>query len=225
MSDTISFQKLERCHSTLQNLVTGLSEKEAHDTLNNAVCKDKTHEEVSLGLLVIILTEPQNAAKSYRDLTLITRDGLGIVLLHLNQLVLDKYLRLNDVTRSQLLWLLREMIRTSVTNVDNLCLTLLRHAAGGDISPKNLFLVDALLDIFQENRAWLDKFSFLVASIVYTYLRLIEDHNAPHLAGLRQKEVTFTTSLIKERMADCLAIGRYTKAIRKLKIMNNIDIN
>ncbi|KYM92357.1 Integrator complex subunit 3 like protein [Atta colombica] len=201
-------EKLERCHSTLQNLVTGLSEKEAHDTLNNAVCKDKTHEEVSLGLLVIILTEPQNAAKSYRDLTLITRDGLGIVLLHLNQLVLDKYLRLNDVTRSQLLWLLREMIRTSVTNVDNLCLTLLRHAAGGDISPKNLFLVDALLDIFQENRTWLDKFSFLVASIVYTYLRLIEDHNAPHLAGLRQKEVTFTTSLIKERMADCLAIGR-----------------
>ncbi|XP_018305369.1 integrator complex subunit 3 isoform X3 [Mycetomoellerius zeteki] len=201
-------EKLERCHSTLQNLITGLSEKEAHDTLNNAVCKDKAYEEVSLGLLVIILTEPQNAAKSYRDLTLITRDGLGIVLLHLNQLVLDKYLRLNDVTRSQLLWLLREMIRTSVTNVDNLCLTLLRHAAGGDISPKNLFLVDALLDIFQENRPWLDKFSFLVASIVYTYLRLIEDHNAPHLAGLRQKEVTFTTSLIRERMADCLAIGR-----------------
>ncbi|KAL6439905.1 hypothetical protein ACFW04_004134 [Cataglyphis niger] len=201
-------EKLERCHSMLQNLTAGLTEKEVHDTLNNAVCKDKTHEEVSLGLLVVILTDSQNAAKSYRDLTLITRDGLAIVLLHLNQLVLEKYLRLNDVTRSQLLWLLREMIRTSVTNVDNLCLSLLRHAAGGDISPRNLFLVDALLDIFQENRAWLDKFPFLVASIVYTYLRLIEDHNAPHLAGLRQKEVTFTVSLIRERMADCLAIGR-----------------
>ncbi|XP_070167943.1 integrator complex subunit 3 homolog [Polyergus mexicanus] len=201
-------EKLERCHSMLQNLTAGLTEKEVHDTLNNAVCKDKTHEEVSLGLLVVILTDSQNAAKSYRDLTLITRDGLAIVLLHLNQLVLEKYLRLNDVTRSQLLWLLREMIRTSVTNVDNLCLSLLRHAAGGDISPRNLFLVDALLDIFQENRAWLDKFPFLVASIVYTYLRLIEDHNAPHLAGLRQKEVIFTVSLIRERMADCLAIGR-----------------
>lgn len=206
------FQKLERCHSTLQNLITGLSEKEIHDTLNNAVCKDKTHEEVSLGLLVVILTsaDQQNAAKSYRDLTLITRDGLAIVLLHLNQLVLDKYLRLNDLTTKQLLWLLREMIRTSVTNVDNLCLSLLRHAAGGDISQRNLTLIDALLDIFQENRAWLDKFSFLVASIVYTYLRLIEDHSAPGLAGLRQKEVTFTVSLIRERMADCLAIGRYT---------------
>lgn len=201
-------EKFERCYTVLQNLTAGLSEKEAHDTLNNAVCKDKTHEEVSLGLLVVILTDPQSAAKSYRDLTLITRDGLAIVLGHLNQLVLERYLRLNDVTRSQLLWLLREMIRTSVANVDNLCLSLLRHAAGGDISLKNLFLVDALLDIFQENRPWLDKFPFLVASIVYTYLRLIEDHNAPHLSGLRQKEVTFTVSLIRERMADCLVIGR-----------------
>lgn len=201
-------EKFEKCYTVLQNLTAGLSEKEAHDTLNNAVCKDKTHEEVSLGLLVVILTDPQSAAKSYRDLTLITRDGLAIVLVHLNQLVLERYLRLNDVTRNQLLWLLREMIRTSVASVDNLCLSLLRHAAGGDISPRNLFLVDALLDIFQENRPWLDKFPFLVASIVYTYLRLIEDHNASHLSGLRQKEVTFTVSLIRERMVDCLVIGR-----------------
>ncbi|XP_046624168.1 integrator complex subunit 3 isoform X1 [Neodiprion virginianus] len=201
-------EKFERCYTILQNLTSGLSEKEAHDSLNNAVCKDKTHEEVSLGLLVVILTEPPNAAKSYRDLTLITRDGLAIVLGHLNQLVLERYLRLHDTARSQLLWLLREMIRTSVTNVDNLCSSLLRHAAGGDTSVRNLFLVDALLDIFQENRPWLDKFPFLVASIVYTYLRLIEDHTAPHLATLRQKEVSFMVSLIRERCADCLVIGR-----------------
>ncbi|XP_043276838.1 integrator complex subunit 3 isoform X2 [Venturia canescens] len=201
-------EKFERCHTVLQNLTSGLSEKEAHDTLNNAVCKDKTHEEVSLGLLVVILTEPQEAAKSYRDLTLITRDGLAIVLGHLNQLVLERYLRLNDVARGQLLWLLREMIRTSVANVDNLCLSLLRHAAGGDTTPRNLFLVDALLDIFQENRPWLDKNPLLVASIVYSYLRLIEDHSAPHLAALRQKEITFLVTLIRERMVDCLVIGR-----------------
>ncbi|KAK0088867.1 hypothetical protein PV325_010464 [Microctonus aethiopoides] len=202
------YEKFERCHTVLQSLTTGLSEKEAHDTLNNAVCKDKTHEEVSLGLLVAILTDPQDAAKSYRDLTLITRDGLAIVLGHLNQLVLERYLRLNDIARTQLLWLLRELIRTSVANVDNLCLSLLRHAAGGDISSRNLYLVDALLDIFQDNRPWLDKFPFLVASIVYTYLRLIEDHSVPHLNALRQKEVTFTVGLIRERMVDCLVIGR-----------------
>lgn len=28
----------------------------------------------------------------------------------------------------------------------------MRHAASGDVSPKNLYLVENLLDIYQENR-------------------------------------------------------------------------
>lgn len=192
----------------LLNITANLSEKDAHDCLNNAVCKDKAHEEISLGLLTEILIEPQGATNSYRDLTLITRDGLAIVVTCMNQIVLEKFVKLNDVSRTQLMWLLREMIKTNVNNVDNLCLSLLRHAAGGDISNRNIVLVENLLDIFHENRSWLDKFPYLTASIVYTYLRLIEDHSALHLSDLRQKEVTFLVSLIRERITDCLLIGR-----------------
>ncbi|KAJ9597651.1 hypothetical protein L9F63_011485, partial [Diploptera punctata] len=200
--------KYERSFNTLQNLISGLSEKEAQNALNNAVCKDKNHEEVSLGLLFIILTDPQSAAKSYRDLTLITRDGLSLVLLHLTQLISQRYLRLTDIARTQLLWLMREMIRNAVANVDNLCWNLMRHAAGGDVSPRNIMLVEALLDIYQENRSWLDKFPVLIASVVYAYLRLIEDHAGPTLAALRHKEVAFVVTLIRERFTDCLVIGR-----------------
>lgn len=202
------FQKLERSYTFLNNLINGLSDKEAHDALHNAVCKDKNYEEVSLGLVVVILTEPHNAAKSYRDLTLITRDGFGLVLGQLTQLILERFLRFHDVARAQLLWLLREMIRNAVTNVDNLCWNLMRHAAGGDVSLRNLGLIESLLDIFQEYKSWLEKFPVLIASVVYTYLRLIEDHGAPALAALRQKEVTFMITLLRERFADCLVIGR-----------------
>lgn len=201
-------EKYERSFNTLQNLISGLSEKEAQNALNNAVCKDKNHEEVSLGLLFVILTEPHSAAKSYRDLTLITRDGLTLVLNHLTQLILERYLRLTDIVRTQVLWLVREMIRNAVTNVDNLCWNLMRHAAGGDISSRNIMLVEALLDIYQENRSWLDKFPVLIASVVYAYLRLIEDHGVPSLTQLRHKEVVFVVTLIRERFADCLVIGR-----------------
>ncbi|XP_069697263.1 integrator complex subunit 3 isoform X2 [Periplaneta americana] len=201
-------EKYERSFNTLQNLISGLSEKEAQNALNNAVCKDKNHEEVSLGLLFIILTEPQSAAKSYRDLTLITRDGFGLVMNNLTQLILDRYLRLTETVRSQVLWLVREMIRNAVNNVDNLCWNLMRHAAGGDVSPRNIMLVETLLDIYQENRPWLDKFPVLIASVVYAYLRLIEDHALPHLAALRHKEVGFVVTLIRERFVDCLVIGR-----------------
>ncbi len=58
------------------------------------------------------------------------------------------------------------------------------------------------------DRAFLDKYPFVVASAVYTYLRLIEDHlNALH-ASLRQKEVNFCISLLRERFNDCMTIGR-----------------
>ncbi|XP_031338335.1 integrator complex subunit 3 homolog isoform X1 [Photinus pyralis] len=201
-------EKFERSYQYVQNLIAGLSDKDAHDVLNNALLKEKGHEEVSLGLLVAILTEPNNAVKCYRDLTLITRDGLGLVLTHLSQLVLDRYLRFNDVAKSQLLWLVRELIKNSVSNVDNLCWNLMRHAAGGDVSPKNIALIDSLLDVYIEYKSWLDKFPVLLASVVYTYLRLLEDHNGTFLANLRQKEVNFLIGILREKFFECMVIGR-----------------
>ncbi|XP_066993064.2 integrator complex subunit 3 isoform X2 [Anabrus simplex] len=57
-------------------------------------------------------------------------------------------------------------------------------------------------------RSWLDKFPLLIATVVYSYLRLIEDHSSPALVALRTKEVNFVITLIRERFTDCLAIGR-----------------
>lgn len=155
-----------------------------------------------------ILTEPHNATKCYRDLTLVTRDGLTCVLNNLSTLILERYLKFHDTTRNQLLWLIKEMIRNAVTGVDSVCWNLMRYASGGDITPKNIILVESLLDIYIENRAWLDKFPVLICMVVYTYLRLIEDHNIPQLMSLRQKEVNFVITLIRERFSDVLTLGR-----------------
>ncbi|KAJ2949698.1 hypothetical protein O0L34_g15629 [Tuta absoluta] len=199
-------ERYERAYSFVQSLIADCSEKEAHDALNNAVCK--SHEEVSLGMLMTILTEPHNAVKCYRDLTLVTRDGFTCVLNNLSNLILERYLKFHDTTRNQLLWLVKEMIRNAVTGVDSVCWNLMRYASGGDITPKNIYLVESLLDIYIENRAWLDKFPVLICMVVYTYLRLIEDHNIAQLMVLRQKEVIFVISLIRERFVDVLSLGR-----------------
>lgn len=168
----------------------------------------KNHEDVSLGMLMSILTEPQNASKCYRDLTLVTRDGLTCVLNNLSNLILERYLKFTDTTRNQLLWLIREMIKNAVTGVDSVCWNLMRYASGGDVTAKNIYLLESLLDIYIEHRAWLDKFPVLICMVVYTYLRLIEDHNMPHLMALRQKEVNFVITLIRERFSDVLTLGR-----------------
>uniref|UniRef100_A0A069DZP7 SOSS complex subunit A homolog n=3 Tax=Triatominae TaxID=70999 RepID=A0A069DZP7_9HEMI len=201
-------EKYERCYLNLKSLISGLSEKELHDALNSTASKDKAHEEVCLGLLTLILTDPINAAKSYRDLTLISRDGLGVVQAHLSQLITERWGRLTDCVRTQLLWLIREMIRNGVNGVDTLCWNLMRHMAGGDVTQKNIILIESVLDILIENRTWLDKFPVIVATSVYTFLRLIEDHMSPRLANLQKKEITFTISLLRERFSDCLLIGR-----------------
>ncbi|CAG4935167.1 unnamed protein product [Colias eurytheme] len=199
-------ERYERAYIFFQSLVADCSEKEAHDALNNAVCKN--HEDVSLGMLMSILTEPHNATKCYRDLTLITRDGLTCVLNNLSNLILERYLKFQDTTRNQLLWLVKEMIRNVVTGVDSVCWNLMRYASGGDITPKNIFLVESLLDIYIDNKMWLDKFPVLICMVVYTYLRLIEDHNIPQLMALRQKEVNFVIALIREHFNEVLSLGR-----------------
>jgi len=88
----------------------------------------------------------------YRDLTLLSRDGLQSVISHLQQFTLEKWSRLLDPPRKQLLWLVREMVRNNIAGVDNLCWNLMRNAAGGDISTTNIALIEYLLDLYQDHR-------------------------------------------------------------------------
>ncbi|KAI8512582.1 Integrator complex subunit 3 [Branchiostoma belcheri] len=202
-------EKLERCHETYTALVAGLSDREAHDALNAMVCKGmQEHEEITMGLLYSILVEPTSAQKRLSDLTLISRDGLGLVLVKLNQLVTNHFSKLLESVRTQVLWLTRELIKTSVAGTDGLCLSLLKQIIGGDVSQKNVWLAESVLDVLADNRPWLDKHPVLVSISVYTYLRLVEDHGAQALATLRQKEVDFCVALLRERWTDCSVIGR-----------------
>eukprot|EP00058_Branchiostoma_floridae_P022599 XP_002608089.1 hypothetical protein BRAFLDRAFT_126263 [Branchiostoma floridae] len=202
-------EKLERCHETYTALVAGLSDREAHDALNAMVCKGmQEHEEITMGLLYSILVESTSAQKSLSDLTFITRDGLGLVLVKLNQLITDHFSKLLESVRTQVLWLTRELIKTSVAGTDGICLSLLKQIIGGDVSQKNVWLAEAVLDVLADNRPWLDKHPVLVSISVYTYLRLVEDHGGQGLAGIRQKEVDFCVTLLREKWTDCAVIGR-----------------
>ncbi|XP_004714684.1 integrator complex subunit 3 isoform X1 [Echinops telfairi] len=203
-------ERLERCMSTVTSMTTGVSEREANDALNAYVCKGPPqHEEVCLGLFTLVLTEPAQAQKCYRDLALVSRDGMNIVLNKINQILMEKYLKLQDTCRTQLVWLVRELVKSGVLGADGVCMTFMKQIAGGDVTAKNIWLAESVLDILTEQREWVLKSSILIAMTVYTYLRLIVDHHgtAP-LQALRQKEVDFCVSLLRERFMECLMIGR-----------------
>ncbi|TMS01384.1 Integrator complex subunit 3 [Larimichthys crocea] len=119
---------------------------DAKDELEE-VCKgQQQHEEVCLGLFTLVLTEPTQAQRCYRDLTLVNRDGMNVILVKINQILMEK--------------------------------------------------------------DWVLKSAMLIAMSVYTFLRLIVDHGAPNLLTLRQKEVDFCISMLREKFMECLLIGR-----------------
>lgn len=89
----------------------------------------------------------------YHDLTLVSRDSLKVVtetLIH--QIIGERFSRLSESTRRQLLWLVRELVKTGINNVEGVVWCLLRQIAGGDVSPKNVWLAESLVDILRENR-------------------------------------------------------------------------
>ena len=169
-----TFQKYERAHLFIQSTINGLSDKELHDQLTTLVSKDqKQHEDISIGLVYMILTDPSTAQKTYRDLTLVSRDGLLMVTNLLTHLVLEKFNKLQDLSRRQYLWLLKELVKNQVPNVDSIMWNTLRQIVGGDVSPKNIGLIEGLLDIFIENRVWLEKYPMIVGAVSYTFVRYV----------------------------------------------------
>ncbi|KAM6973655.1 integrator complex subunit 3 [Aplochiton taeniatus] len=214
-------ERLERCMGVVNSLCNGLSERESNDALTANVCKGaQQHEEVCLGLFGLALTEPSQAQRCYRDLALVNRDGMNVILVKINQILMEKFLKLQDVCRTQLVWLVRELVKSGVIGADGVLMTLMKQIAGGDISSKNLWLAENVLDILMDQREWVLKSGMLIAMSVYTYLRLIVDHGTPNLLPLRQKEVDYCIGMLREKFMDCFIIGR--DLVRLLQIVARI---
>ncbi|CAB1320902.1 unnamed protein product [Coregonus sp. 'balchen'] len=188
-------ERLERCVGIVTSLTNGLSEREANDAIT------ANHEEVCLGLFALLLTEPPQAQR-------------------INQILMEKFLKLQDVCRTQLVWLVRELVKSGVIGADGVLMTLMKQIAGGDITNKNLWLAENVLDILVDQREWVLKSGMLIAMSVYTYLRLIVDHGTPAQLVLRQKEVDFCIGLLREKFMECFIIGR--DLVRLLQIVARI---
>ncbi|CAD5118453.1 DgyrCDS7160 [Dimorphilus gyrociliatus] len=183
-------ERLERCNNALQVHMDGVTERESNEALNSQVCKGPTqHEEIQLGLLYSILTDKSLAAKCHRNMTLINRDGFSVVVNTMGKLIHEKWPKMLDGAKTQYLWLCRELLKSNVNNLDTVITGCLKQIAGGDISQKNIFLAETVLDILTENR-------------------IIADHCRSELNHLRQKEVEFCVNILRERWQDCMTIGR-----------------
>ena len=58
------------------------------------------------------------------------------IYIFLLEMVPDKFFKLKDAARNQVLWFTKEMIRNQAPNTDGLCWILMRQIAGGDVNQK-----------------------------------------------------------------------------------------
>ena len=110
-----------------------------------------------------------------------------------------------------MVWFLNQLVKSRCIGANQCCICLMKNIVGGDVSAKNVWLADKLLDIFIENKVTLlyETDSFILGIFMYTYLRLICDHRgANKFEALRQKEIKFCISLLRDKFMDCCVIGR-----------------
>lgn len=136
------------------------------------------------------------------------RDSLAAVIQKLCELTHAKWTKFTDQARKGLLRLVKEMAKMSYA-VHSVINVLLRHIIGGDLTPQNVWLVEALLDILIENRVWLERNQETLQSATFRYMRLIQDHYAsPAYERLLQKEIGFTVGTLRTKFAEVIPIGR-----------------
>jgi hypothetical protein len=83
----------------------------------------------------------------------------------------------------------------------------MRQIRGGDTSQSNRILCDQIIKLCETQRSWLSLNPRVIATVVYTYLRVIADHRSANLQALQQKEIRFVISLIREKVPTRLSVN------------------
>ncbi|KAI6653672.1 Integrator complex subunit 3 isoform X2 [Oopsacas minuta] len=204
-------KKLEECFKRFSHMVDegAGQEGEQYAMLYQVVHKSMDdYKNVCCAMLYSLLTDKQTASKRCDALLVLNRDNMSFFIRQLTLIITEKFPKLLTSPREQLYWVTNRMVGKEVLGVDKICVNLLKQIQSGDISDPNIWLADSMLQLFCGNKTWLSSQPILMSTALYTYLRLIAEHNAVHLHGLRQNEVDFCISLLRHRFHDCLMIGR-----------------
>ena len=254
---------LEESYSKLQHLINPSQSQQPENLQFNELSQyanqSKAHyDEISNALLYSILTDPSNSTRCLRNLFLCNNlsfninsndsshnaqnssSSYALLITNLLNIITENYFRLLDIPRQQLLWLLKELVKTRVNQFDKLLLQMLRNIQSGLLSDKNIWLAESILEILydqtmtssnttnleQSNSLWLYSYNELMTQSVYTYLRLISDHSqSSALAHLKQRETEFCCQILREKWNECMLIGRdLVRLLQNLAKINEFNL-
>ncbi|KAL4105751.1 hypothetical protein PRIC1_003810 [Phytophthora ramorum] len=162
-----------------------------------------------IALLYAVVTDPTLAKQYLRYLTAVAAtDNYKNCMGWLQKLIDLKFVKLLVACRSQLLWLVRELVHLNAPGVDKVIVCLMRYLTGGDPSRTTVWLASSIIRILIEHEAWLLSCSSLIPFVFHTFARISLDHTAPQHSSLLKQEVELCTTLWNRRQADVAQLGR-----------------
>ncbi|CAI5736337.1 unnamed protein product [Peronospora destructor] len=162
-----------------------------------------------IALLYAVITEPTQSKQYLRYLTAVAAMGNYKTCMGWLQKLIDlKFVKLLVACRSQLLWLVRELVHLNAPDVDKVIVCLMRYLTGGDLSRTTVWLASSTIRILIEHEAWLLSCSSLIPFVFHTFARISLDHSAAQHANLLKQEVELCTTLWNRRQADVAQLGR-----------------
>ena len=228
--------QLEESFNKLKSLIFP-SQSQAESNIVNELCnysnQSKLHfDELSNAILYSCLVDVSNSARCLRYLFLCNNLSFNFgpenpayinFVTNINNILTESYLKMQDVPRQQIVWLLKELVKAKVTLSEKIVTTMLRNIQTACLTEKNIWLTESMLDILWESTTvpgatsadpptsclWIYAHNELMTQSVYTYLRVIADHSQmPSLTQLRQRESEFCIQVLRERWNECTLIGR-----------------
>ncbi|KAJ2498329.1 hypothetical protein GGH96_004421 [Coemansia sp. RSA 1972] len=215
-------QELVECFQSLTVLIAGRSQVEVHEKLQQKASESmRSHAELVNGLIYGVLTVPSEGNNYFRLLNIVSRDGFGHAIGRLQQLITaHKFAQVRSEVRTQLFWMLSELVKISAHGVDQVVLALTRQVRSGDVAQGNVRLCRLMLQFMQTNYSWLMGFPVLVATTAYMFGRLVLDHS--RITDLRTQECELVVRLLRERFNECSMVGR--DLVRMLQDVAQIPI-
>ncbi|KAJ2356562.1 hypothetical protein IWW50_001624 [Coemansia erecta] len=215
-------QELVECFQSLTVLVSGKSQVEIHERLQQKASESmRSHGELVNGLIYGILTAPSEGNNYFRLLNIVSRDGFAYAIGRLQLLATaHKFALLRIEVRAQLFWVLSELVKIGANGVDQVLLALTRQVRSGDVTQSNVRLCRLMLQFMQVNYSWLVGFPVLTATTVYMFGRLVLDHS--RIVDLRTQECELVVRLLRERFNECSMVGR--DLVRMLQDVAQIPI-
>ncbi|XP_046913498.2 integrator complex subunit 3 isoform X2 [Dermatophagoides farinae] len=202
-------EKMCRNYKFVQDQIQGKSEHQIHEELTRMCRESVTYsEEITLGLIVSMLLDngSDNSHRLFITIILSNRDGGTLLCSYINQITTEKFLRLHEHARNRLLLLCKELLKSSIQNIETIFYNLMRNIVPSDMSQRNQTLAENILNILIEYRLCYDSNVPLLQYALVKYLRLIADLMPP--SRLMMKAVKYCHCLLTERFGDFLGIGR-----------------